>query len=54
MLRMSRDTVIRRFAHEPGVLVDGTTETTKDRRRYRQLRIPVSIVNRYINRKTNK
>ena len=54
MLGWSRDTVIRRFSREPGVRVDGNIETTKERRRYRQLRIPKSVLNRVINRKTVK
>ncbi|MGD0973616.1 MAG: hypothetical protein ABR866_05975 [Candidatus Korobacteraceae bacterium] len=54
MLGWSRDTVIRRFSHEPGVRVDGNIETTKERRRYRQLRIPKSVLNRVVNRKTVK
>ena len=54
MLGWSRDTVIRRFSHEPGVRIDGNTETTKERRRYRQMRIPKAVLNRVVNRKTVK
>jgi hypothetical protein len=54
ILSTSRDTVIRRFANEPGVVVDGNTETTRERRRYRQLRIPKAVLNRVLARKTVK
>ena len=53
LLRVSGDTVIRRFASEPGVLVDGNKETVRGRRKYRILRIPKSVVTRYINRRSN-
>jgi hypothetical protein len=54
ILSIGRDTVIRRFANEPGVIVDGNTETTRERRRYRQLRIPKAVLNRVLARKTVK
>jgi len=50
----SRDTIIRRFANERGVRVEGNTETVKGRRKYRQLRIPKSVLTRILTRKTNK
>jgi hypothetical protein len=52
ILSTSRDTVIRRFANEPGVIVDGNTETTRERRRYRELLIPKAVLNRVLARKT--
>jgi len=54
ILSTSRDTIIRRFANQPGVIVDGNTETTRERRRYRQLRIPKAVLNRVLARKTVK
>lgn len=39
MLKVSRDTVSRRFENEPGV-IDRGTPTRRYRRRYRVLRIP--------------
>ena len=50
MLRIGRDTVIRRFAGMPGVLIFGNAETVRGRRKYRQLRIPDSVLRRYLNR----
>jgi Fic family protein len=54
ILSMSRDTVVRRFAKEPGVVIEGNAETTRERRRYRQLRIPKAVLNRVLARKTVK
>ena len=54
LLHISRYTVVRRFAHEPGVVNHGTSETTKHARKYRELRIPQSVINRYLNRHTVK
>jgi hypothetical protein len=50
----SRDTIIRRFANERGVRVEGNAETIKGRRRYRELRIPKSVLTRILTKKTNK
>jgi hypothetical protein len=46
-LNVSADTVMRRFAHEPGVIDLGTPETCHQRR-HRVLRIPRSTLNRVI------
>lgn len=47
ILRISTDTVIRRFENLPGVLDLGSEETMR-KRRYRTLRIPMSAVKRFI------
>jgi hypothetical protein len=46
-LRMSRDTVIRRFENEQGVF-DVTSGGNNGKRRYRQLRIPKNVLDRFI------
>ena len=46
-LKISTDTVMRRFSKEPGVLDLGTPETCHQRR-YRVLRIPRSALDRVI------
>jgi hypothetical protein len=46
-LRVSTDTVMRRFAHEPGVIDLGTPETCHHRR-HRVLRIPRTTLNRVV------
>lgn len=46
-LHISRDTVMRRFDGEGGVLDIGRAETD-GKRRYRLLRIPLSALARYI------
>jgi hypothetical protein len=51
ILNISRDTVIRRFADEPGVVDHGTAEKTHKRRR-RMLRIPRHVLNRVVNKRT--
>jgi hypothetical protein len=51
MLKVSRWTVIRIFADEPGVVDIGSPVTTKRARRYRVLRIPVSVINRVLARR---
>ena len=43
VLQCSEDTVVRRFARVKGVIDLGTGET-RNKRRYRVLRIPVSVV----------
>ena len=50
-LRMSRDTVVRRFENEPGVLVI-TGPNASGKRRYRQLRIPKAVLDRFIATRT--
>jgi len=49
--RLSVDTVIRLFEHEPGVLVFEKTRS-KQRRRYRTIRIPNSVLVRVQNRRS--
>jgi hypothetical protein len=51
-LRVDRHTVAALFAGETGVLTLGTQVTTRGRRRYRQLRIPQSVLNRVIARRS--
>jgi hypothetical protein len=52
ILHCSRDTVIRRFAHEPGVVdLSDNRETTRTKRRFRQLRIPRSVVTRFLQKR---
>jgi hypothetical protein len=43
--RMSVDSVVRLFEHEPGILILGNP-TSKHRRRYRTIRIPISVLAR--------
>lgn len=43
---VSKDTVRRLFAKEPGVLVFGCSENRAHKRRYTTLRIPESVVER--------
>ena len=47
LLQISPDTVMRRFARVKGVVDIGTSETPK-RRRYRVLRIPRTVVERWV------
>jgi hypothetical protein len=47
LLQISSDTVMRRFARVKGVVDIGTAETPK-RRRYRVLRIPRTVVERWV------
>jgi Helix-turn-helix domain len=54
MLGVSRDTVRRLFADEPGIIDLGRHETAQGRRRYRLLRIPDSVLDRVLNRKSVK
>jgi hypothetical protein len=46
-LNVSTDTVLRRFAHEPGVIDLGSPETMH-KRRHRVLRIPRCVLDRVI------
>jgi hypothetical protein len=50
VLQCSEDAVIRRFAKVPGVIDLGSSETRK-KRRYRVLRIPKAVVERYLTMK---
>jgi len=54
MLGVSKDTVRRLFADEPGIIDLGRRETTRHKRRYRVLRIPASVLDRVVNRKRVK
>lgn len=50
ILKCSEDAVARRFAKVPGVIDLGRAET-RGKRRYRVLRIPKSIVEKYLSEK---
>lgn len=54
MLGVSRDTVRRLFANEPGVIDLGRREATRGKRHYRLLRIPSAIVARFLERRSVK
>jgi hypothetical protein len=50
MLRVSGDTVRRRFGIEPGVIDLGVPER-RHKSRYRVLRIPAAVLNRFLHNK---
>jgi excisionase family DNA binding protein len=54
MLGVSTDTVRRLFADEPGVIDFGRHQSMRDKRRYRLLRIPQSVLDRVVNGKRVK
>jgi hypothetical protein len=54
MLGVSKDTVRRLFADEPGIIDLGRHEPTRGKRRYRLLRIPAAVLDRVIDRKRVK
>lgn len=54
MLGVSKDTVRRLFADEPGVIELGRREATRRKRRYRVLRIPSAVVARFLERRSVK
>jgi predicted transcriptional regulator len=54
MLGVSKDTVRRLFADEPGVIDLGRYIAGCGKRRYRVLRIPSSVVNRVLNNRSVK
>ena len=54
MLGLSKDTVRRLFADEPGVIDLGRHEPSRGRRRYRVLRIPSAVVARFLERRSVK
>ena len=54
MLGVSKDTVRRMFADEPGVIDLGRHAATRGKRRYRVLRIPSATVARFLERKSVK
>ena len=53
-LKIDRHVVMRLFAHERGVICIGNRETQRGKRKYRTLRIPVSVFNRVVARLSNK
>lgn len=50
MLKVSPDTVSRLFGNEPGVIDLGSPER-RHKRRYRVLRIPAAVLNRFLHKK---
>ena len=54
MLGLSKDTVRRLFADEPGVIDLGRHEPSRGRRHYRVLRIPSAVVARFLERRSVK
>ena len=54
MLGVSKDTVRRLFAGEPGVIDLGRREATRGKRCYRVLRIPSAVVARLLEQKSVK
>jgi hypothetical protein len=54
MLGVSKDTVRRLFANEPGVIDLGCRTATRGKRRYRVLRIPSAVVARFLERRSVK
>ncbi len=53
VLKCGEDAVVRRFAKMPGVIDLGKSET-RSRRRYRVLRIPKTVVERYLTSKSGQ
>ena len=53
-MRVSEGTVRRLFADEPGVIDLGRHETMRSKRRYRILRIPSTVVARFLERRSVK
>ena len=53
-LQLSRRAVIRLFENEPDVVVLGTAITTRGCRRYRTIRIPLSVYNRKLRTMANR
>ena len=49
MLKVSPDTVSRLFGGEPGVIDLGSPER-RHKRRYRVLRIPAAVLNRFLHK----
>jgi hypothetical protein len=50
VLKCSEDAVVRRFAHVDGVIDLGQAET-RDKRRYRVLRVPKAVLEKYLSKK---
>ena len=53
VLQCSDDSVVRRFSKLPGV-IDLGTQTTRKKRRYRVLRIPKDVVEKYLAGKSGR
>jgi hypothetical protein len=53
ILQCGEDAVVKRFAKMPGVIDLGTPET-RNRRRYRVLRIPKTVVEQYLSSKSGR
>jgi DNA-binding LacI/PurR family transcriptional regulator len=54
MLGVSKDTVRRLFANEPGVIDLGKRSASRSKRQYRVLRIPSNVINRVLNNRSVK
>ena len=50
LLKVSPDTIARLFKNEPGVIDLGSPEA-RHKRRYRVLRIPAPVLNRFLHKK---
>jgi hypothetical protein len=50
VLKCSEDAVVRRFVHVDGVIDLGQAET-RDKRRYRVLRVPKAVLEKYLSKK---
>lgn len=53
VLKCSEDAVVRRFAKMDGVIDLGRSET-RDRRRYRVLRVPKAVLENYLTKKAGR
>lgn len=51
-LQMSVQWITRTFQNEPGVLILGSVASSRNKRRYRTIRIPLGVFNRVIHRAT--
>jgi len=49
---MSVQWVTRSFQNEPGVLILGNPASSRNKRKYRTIRIPIGVFNRVIHRAT--
>ena len=54
ILRLSKDTVRRLFADEPGVIDLGRRQAAESKRRYRVLRIPSVVVAQFLEERSVK
>jgi methylphosphotriester-DNA--protein-cysteine methyltransferase len=50
-LQLERHTVSKLFAREAGVVLLGTVETVRRKRKYQQLRVPQSVLTRVLARR---